>query len=33
MALFDNPLMHGAQFAKQYVSNYLQIDIPQRVVR
>lgn len=33
MTIFDNPLMHGAQFAKQYVSNYLQLDIPQRVVR
>jgi len=33
MPIYDNPLMHGAQFAKQYVSNYLQLDIPQRVVR
>lgn len=26
-------LMHGAQFAKEYVSNYLELDIPTRCNR
>ena len=26
------PLMHGAQFAKQYVNNYLHEDIPVRII-
>jgi hypothetical protein len=26
------PLMHGAQFAKKYVNDYLKVDIPVRIV-